>query len=1387
MRQIDSYEQFCKAFESDDEELKKEAKLLLFIQNWIIRILDYMEEDTLDYSLKIMVEQISDKMSTKHIFKDALSNIVDDSDLAFRHLNENMREKIIRENVQMPVYKVREINSYGLNWLSRQSGRTIRQKVSSAGNSIMAVQRRMSLDTAENRLFVAFAKEIFERLNTKLESLGKIDPRQIAEEEDMAVFLRRDDIAEVRRWENLPPNNTLLSDQNYKKIWHAWNEMKKMDERVRNDSDYIGNRLATIFFVELIVYFKDTLRIPQTPVEVDYNEYNVYMCEKQLSCLDKDGNTVVIKKENNRIYLKSVKKDIEVEFKDNNVVIRVNKEEDKEYEITQNEIYTYVNFIATKLEVETSNANTIVQRKDARKFKNIVVDLFSLHPGYIGDDLSYKKLSERILQQKYTGNDIDGDEKNYYIPCDNSNAIKMISGVTDTYTIPFAVDNGSMEQMKRLVHMMENYIVTDSFTYVFPDAYNELQLSMVHKAARMVYRKVRSVPLSIGAVFKYQTTESFRKYFKPGDFLLVVNLIDDEVTFTLVASEHDKRLESKVGDYKGIVWERHPTSTTLFKDKIDNNVVDLLTKAGCVNAEKIYKLLGLDGLCDEVDKLSVFFGNEWFQITPEIRRIVERFKLNITDAVTEFLRRNRSVVQRSNVYVVSLVDNLIYKGIWPFYYIGKQEVLEGCKELERLEQLTDIPLWRDYLPALAIKLMYGKFDLIKNARVEPRFEEKQNIPIMGTFTLPKKCKEYHFNLVQDENARKMQYEAVIKNPAFPLNRDVECDLVMTYQYGAEEPYELVFVPKESKTAGFSEAKVKWFRLEKYDTEDLKAPDFPAKIPWAELYRYPGRKGDLINVFDVLENEFKLLNEGYYTFDISDTFMKQDKNGMWYGEFVFEKGGEDVKVQWSQKDWDRDSAPPQIISEISCWVVPDVSGKRYRISNLWNARTRDILWFKNRNGGYQCIVNFDYDGEMKTIAVIDRKFDMPDRFHTGINDITFEVRKLSNGNLQAVNIHDEDGPKRYRISNLLGARTRDYLWFKNRYGAYQCIVNFDYDGEMETIAIIDQKFDMPDRFHTGINDITFEVRRLPNGNLQAVNIHDEEGSELKKFKAINICEGGKTPVPPRFFTNAYYGKWTRTLFANNRSLAERECPSYFQKSFVKSVNNWVNLFYQYREPNDKKELFELLSLAARDIGKDYYELAYEVLEMYRRGKLDIPYEIGCAFCDLSNNMQKELMKSVLSEVAEDYKAIGILAKAIWHNEQFVYNADLDLLLNTFLPKAVDYIGGALYRSEGGRVLRKDLENVKYCLEYILGIMRLRNLNESMITDKYLSLNNPKMQELYKYLEVMVDNNTKIFSFLKLEITSKGAYEKISDLLYVLLVYVTGYNTEGEIRISLNIDD
>ena len=216
-----------------------------------------------------------------------------------------------------------------------------------------------------------------------------------------------------------------------------------------------------------------------------------------------------------------------------------------------------------------------------------------------------------------------------------------------------------------------------------------------------------------------------------------------------------------------------------------------------------------------------------------------------------FLIKNKNIVRSGKVHLISLINSFIYKGSNPFYTFDKQDILAGCKELEHLEGLTDIPLWHDHLPSLSIKLMCGKFDLIKNARVVPKFDEKQIIPINGTFTLPKKCDEYHFNLVQDENARKIKYEAVIRNSAFPLSHDVECNLLMTYKYGTEEPYELIFVPQAAKTADFLEAKVKWSQINNYDIKGLKAPDFPSKLSWEELQRYPSKNGDTINFIPLI--------------------------------------------------------------------------------------------------------------------------------------------------------------------------------------------------------------------------------------------------------------------------------------------------------------------------------------------------------------------------------------------------------------------------------------------------------------------------------------------------------------------------------------------------------
>ena len=93
-----------------------------------------------------------------------------------------------------------------------------------------------------------------------------------------------------------------------------------------------------------------------------------------------------------------------------------------------------------------------------------------------------------------------------------------------------------------------------------------------------------------------------------------------------------------------------------------------------------------------------------------------------------------------------------------------------------------------------------------------------------------------------------------------------------------------------------------------------------------------------------------------------------------------------------------------------------------------------------------------------------------------------------------------------------------------------------------------------------------------------------------------------------------------------------------------------------------------------------------------------------------------------------------------------------------------------------------------MEYILGVFRLRELKEDIIDKKYLSLNNKSVRSLYRYIEEAIDLGIPVRSFLKFEVTNKGAYEDIPNFMYILLVYITGKSAEGEIHISgLDMDE
>ena len=114
MTEIESYEKYCKSYSDDTNyEAKSKALLMLYIQNWIVRLQSNTEKEYTDYSLSQFIE---DNFSKKRedSKEDALSYIIDGAMDAFRIISKCMREKIIRENVMMPSYKVKEPNTKGL-------------------------------------------------------------------------------------------------------------------------------------------------------------------------------------------------------------------------------------------------------------------------------------------------------------------------------------------------------------------------------------------------------------------------------------------------------------------------------------------------------------------------------------------------------------------------------------------------------------------------------------------------------------------------------------------------------------------------------------------------------------------------------------------------------------------------------------------------------------------------------------------------------------------------------------------------------------------------------------------------------------------------------------------------------------------------------------------------------------------------------------------------------------------------------------------------------------------------------------------------------------------------------------------------------------------------
>ena len=950
---IDSVESIYKALNGQDE-IKAKALLMLMLRNWLTEVSSFdpvtghaLHTGIVDF-MNILAKSMQFESSECEI-KDRIYRIVAHTKGAVLAIMEHTRDKILREHAMLPIHAAREVDSNSVQWLSRQPGRTLREKLSGKPY-IKAVRRRSSVDTAENRLLRAF---LFRLEQILIERQKAVTTEETCEELLVSLqrWLRTEDAIEIGAWGNLPPNNTLLQDKRYRKVWDGWLWLQAIDEQIIGDSKRVHIDILSVIYWNTLSLLNESgrYRTVQQPVGLDYDNFLIspelpvrgYLfpaydskIKGKIKFIKPDKSFGFITSDDGRDlyfnpYNLSRKLDInslsagdEVSF-----VVGSNRQGECADDITLTTGIIPVDFGLSgdewdiqvgvdKYSLKIVSGNLVIEKAQGAKKKlkiesatlkeipkailslvadapfeysaptnnqsgpirmhSSVVDLCSIRPTFTNNTGSQAHLPFRLLQQHWPFNINGGME----IDCGYAKSIALHSDIetvsmrslfSHSSTLPDATkSSASMFFTKKL----SDFIQADRLTYLVPDWGNDFDLDGIRKSVNFYFEESTPLPKSIAAIFAWQTSKKFvQDNVRENDFVLVVDLFDGGISITPVQAIYQEELAVILPETQGISWERHPTVIVENKN-IHTAMARNLAEDGCQAPEEILQLFGFDGLANDAGEVSFVKDDHWYHLPGSIWDALNQdLDLNtlsnhtIGDCLNSTNRGCRGV----NVFILPLEDTIKKPDLRKDYnWLGSAwSPIKGGQTLNEWQGgVHNIALWRDHLPELSIRIVrdghFENFYLVKDATVTPQRGKIVDIPVEESFTLPAGQTHYSFPLQQGEGNKELQFVAYLKSPAFPLKEATACKLKMTYTYGADDPYELKFIPMDSEKSGFKSIRVEWRSAsegETTDLENLPVPDFPARKSWSDFQRFPKEDGtSFSDLLDWVEVDLKKISD-----------------------------------------------------------------------------------------------------------------------------------------------------------------------------------------------------------------------------------------------------------------------------------------------------------------------------------------------------------------------------------------------------------------------------------------------------------------------------------------------------------------------------------------------
>lgn len=854
------------------------AVLLLQLRNWFFSVLKFDPNtgDPLLSDITSFLDKVSGVIpfnkeeleETNNNKFDWLYKSLSYNRRSLLYLLESPRNEIIRSHERMNIYQAREIDSAGIMEISRRPGRTVKEKVA-VKPTILAVKREQGADTLENRLLKKYLIRLVNVLDERQKCFDELENEDSTLSRLYSVirrWLKSEEAERIGKWQNLPPNNILLHDKNYRKIWRGWQFLLDLDEMILNDWNDIDRLLSVyIFWKTLSILQGKGSKILQSPLKFDYNKFEICNIPfESANCVRVEAEEYALEINSNKITV------IPKEGKEHIIEIQFDKLiiENKVMPgalVTLSDADNVSLKLANSIDKISENRTIPAGFEEEQKYTAINFSEFPYKSVSVSntDNFESRDFSTSLIRQFWTANTetdwINLETSNS--PASYSERVNDIKIETVSFEDVFFDSEEHMLSEEKLssaaydfMNSIRDFYNTNTLYYLLPDYLEDFSLSRIRSTANTVFPNANPVPSSIGTVFAFHKSEEFKDLsLSEDDFAFVIEKSNDNSVFSITPIQAKTTFELnnqkvlKLSDYSeipyGIRWEHHPS--VIIENYNPSKVMDYI-KSTVSETEGIEK----------AGKIVIISG----------QKSIENARLELP------------------------ADN------W-FFFKKSFDASEGAAFCAHIQEMVkEIPMWSEHLPVLQMTyLKNGKrsgSNLTYGKTVLPIRGQRQRIDIPEKFILNKNVKTYHFRLSRggEGAVNSLRYEACLSNSAFPLKKNTECKLEMYYIYGEEHPFELYFVPVNSSE--LIRAKVEWRKI---DENAFPVPNFPPIRSWSEFVNwndgYTAESRDLADwqmknfnriksIFDFIENRPNELHR--YTCRVpSENSFKKDIQGSFF--------------------------------------------------------------------------------------------------------------------------------------------------------------------------------------------------------------------------------------------------------------------------------------------------------------------------------------------------------------------------------------------------------------------------------------------------------------------------------------------------------------------------